>query len=85
VGALATVLAGYRADAALITEPTRLRLVPAQAGSLVFRLTVTGSSVHAAARRAASRRSRSSCHLRSPAGPRARAYGGHPPPPLRRR
>jgi acetylornithine deacetylase len=51
VGALATVLAGYRADAALITEPTRLRLVPAQAGSLVFRLTVTGSAVHASARR----------------------------------
>ncbi|HEV2743227.1 MAG TPA: ArgE/DapE family deacylase [Rubrobacter sp.] len=51
VGALATVLAGYRADAALITEPTGLALVPAQAGSLVFRLTVTGSSVHAAARR----------------------------------
>ncbi|CAA9411265.1 Acetylornithine deacetylase [uncultured Rubrobacteraceae bacterium] len=50
VGALATVLAGYRADAALITEPTRLRLVPAQAGSLVFRLTVTGSAVHASAR-----------------------------------
>ncbi len=50
VGSLATVLAGYRADAALITEPTRLRLVPAQAGSLVFRLTVTGSAVHAAAR-----------------------------------
>lgn len=50
VGALATVLAGYRADAALITEPTRLRLVPAQAGSLIFRITVTGSAVHAAAR-----------------------------------
>jgi acetylornithine deacetylase len=50
VGALATVLAGYRADAAIVTEPTRLRLVPAQAGSLVFRITVTGSAVHASAR-----------------------------------
>ena len=50
VGALGTVLAGYRADAAVITEPTRLRLVPAQAGSLVFRLTVRGSAVHASAR-----------------------------------
>ena len=50
VGALATVLAGYRADAAVITEPTRLRLVPAQAGSLVFRITVRGSAVHASAR-----------------------------------
>ena len=50
VGALATVLAGYMADAAVITEPTRLRLVPAQAGSLVFRITVRGSAVHASAR-----------------------------------
>jgi acetylornithine deacetylase len=43
-------LRGYRADAALITEPTRLRLVPAQGGSLVFRLTVSGRSAHAAVR-----------------------------------
>ena len=50
IGALATVLAGYRADAAVITEPTRLRLVPAQAGSLVFRITVRGRAVHASAR-----------------------------------
>jgi acetylornithine deacetylase len=50
LGALSTVLRGYRADAALITEPTRLRLVPAQGGSLVFRLTVPGLSAHAAVR-----------------------------------
>src|ERR687893_76382 len=50
LGALSAVLRGYRADAALITEPTRLRLVPAQGGSLVFRLTVPGRSVHAAVR-----------------------------------
>ncbi|HEU4493032.1 MAG TPA: ArgE/DapE family deacylase [Rubrobacteraceae bacterium] len=50
LGALSTVLRGYRADAALITEPTRLALVPAQGGSLVFRLTVPGRSAHAAVR-----------------------------------
>jgi len=50
LGALSTALRGYKADAALITEPTRLRLVPAHAGSLVFRLTVTGRSAHAAVR-----------------------------------
>jgi len=50
VGTLSTILAGYRADAAIITEPTRLRLVPAQAGSLVFRITVRGRAVHASAR-----------------------------------
>jgi acetylornithine deacetylase len=50
VGALSTVLRGYRADAALITEPTRLALVPAQGGSLVFRLTIAGRAAHAAVR-----------------------------------
>lgn len=50
LGALSTVLRGYRADAAVISEPTRLALVPAQGGSLVFRLTVTGRSAHAAVR-----------------------------------
>ena len=50
VGALAVILAGYRADAVLITEPTRLALVPAQGGSLVFRLTVPGVSAHACVR-----------------------------------
>ena len=50
LGALSTVLRGYKADAALITEPTRLRLVPAQGGSLVFRITVPGLSAHAAVR-----------------------------------
>ncbi|MDQ4127991.1 MAG: ArgE/DapE family deacylase [Actinomycetota bacterium] len=50
LGALSTVLRGYRTDAALITEPTRLALVPAQGGSLVFRLTLAGRSAHAATR-----------------------------------
>jgi acetylornithine deacetylase len=50
LGALSTVLRGYRADAAIITEPTRLALVPAQGGSLVFKLKVPGRSAHAAVR-----------------------------------
>jgi acetylornithine deacetylase len=50
LGALATVLRGYRADAVLVTEPTRLALVTACEGSLVFRITVTGRSAHAATR-----------------------------------
>ncbi len=50
LGALSTVLRGYGADAALITEPTRLALVTAQGGSLVFRLTFAGRSAHAAVR-----------------------------------
>jgi len=50
LGALSTVLRGYRADAALVTEPTELALVTACEGSLVFRLTITGRSAHAATR-----------------------------------
>lgn len=50
LGALSTVLRGYRADAALVTEPTELALVTACEGSLVFRITVTGRSAHAATR-----------------------------------
>jgi acetylornithine deacetylase len=49
-GTLATILRGYRADAAVITEPTRLAVVPAQGGSLVFRLHVPGKSAHGCVR-----------------------------------
>src|SRR5919107_1624560 len=48
--ALSDLGIGLRGDAALITEPTRLALVPAQGGSLVFRLKVPGRSAHAAVR-----------------------------------
>lgn len=50
LGALSTVLRGYKADAALVTEPTELALVTACEGSLVFRITITGRSAHAATR-----------------------------------
>jgi acetylornithine deacetylase len=49
-GALATILRGYKADAAVITEPTLLETVIAQGGSLVFRLHIEGRSAHAAVR-----------------------------------
>jgi acetylornithine deacetylase len=49
-GTLATILRGYRADAAIITEPTDLAVVIAQGGSLVFRIRVQGKSAHAAVR-----------------------------------
>ncbi len=49
-GTVATILRGYRADAVIITEPTRLAIVPAQGGSLVFRIHVPGRSAHAAVR-----------------------------------
>ena len=50
VGTLAAVLRGYRADGAIIMEPSELNLVAAQAGALAFRVTVQGKSVHACVR-----------------------------------
>lgn len=49
-GTLACVLRGYRADGAIITEPTRLAVMAAQGGSLVFRLHVPGLSAHGCVR-----------------------------------
>jgi acetylornithine deacetylase len=49
-GTLAAILRGYQADAAIITEPTKLAVVPAQGGSLVFRLHVPGRSAHGCVR-----------------------------------
>jgi len=50
VGALACVLRGYTADGAIIMEPTELKVAPAQAGALCFRITVQGLSAHACVR-----------------------------------
>lgn len=51
LGTFATLLRGHRGDAAIITEPTSLDLVPANAGALTFRLRVQGRSAHASVRR----------------------------------
>lgn len=50
LGTLAAILRGYRADAAVITEPTSLELCPVQAGALSFRLHVAGKAAHGAMR-----------------------------------
>ena len=50
IGALACVLRGYRADGAIIMEPTELKVAPAQAGALCFKITVHGLSAHACVR-----------------------------------
>lgn len=52
LGTYATIRRGWRADACVIPEPTSLDLVPANAGSLTFRITVPGLAVHAARRTA---------------------------------
>ena len=50
VGALDAVLRGYRADAAIVPEPSELGAVPAHAGVMAFRVTVQGKAAHASLR-----------------------------------
>lgn len=52
MGTYATLRRGWRADACVIPEPTSLDLVPANAGSLTFRLRVPGLATHASRRTA---------------------------------
>ncbi len=47
-GALAALVRGYRADAAIITEPTNHDLVRANLGVIWFRVSVRGHPVHVA-------------------------------------
>lgn len=51
IGTFASLLRGHKGDAALICEPTRLKLIPAQAGALTFLVRVQGKSAHACVRR----------------------------------
>jgi acetylornithine deacetylase len=50
LGTYATLARGWRADACVIPEPTSLDLVPANAGSLTFRLRIHGRATHASRR-----------------------------------
>jgi acetylornithine deacetylase len=51
VGTLTSIVKGYRADAAIIMEPTRLMMCPAHAGALTFRIKVAGQAIHASMKR----------------------------------
>lgn len=50
LGTYATLARGWRADACVIPEPTSLDLVPANGGSLTFRLRIPGLATHASRR-----------------------------------
>ena len=50
MGTLATILRGYRADGAVVMEPTGLAVAPALAGALNFRVRVPGRAAHGAVR-----------------------------------
>jgi len=47
-GTLACIAKGYKADAAIITEPTQLEIMPAHMGWLFYKVEVTGKALHAA-------------------------------------
>ncbi|WP_226534792.1 peptidase [Fictibacillus halophilus] len=49
-GTLAAVLRGYTADAAIIPEPTNMKIFPAQQGSMWFKLTIKGKAAHGGTR-----------------------------------
>ncbi|RNA69228.1 peptidase [Alteribacter keqinensis] len=49
-GTLAAILRGYTADAAIIPEPTNMKIFPKQQGSMWFRLFVKGKAAHGGTR-----------------------------------
>jgi acetylornithine deacetylase len=63
VGTLTTIVKGFRADAAIILEPTRLRLCPIQSGALTFRLRVQGRAIHACMKRSGVSAIEKACYL----------------------
>jgi acetylornithine deacetylase len=62
-GALATLLRGYRAEAALIPEPTGGTITRAHTGTLWFRVKVRGVPVHVAVAQSGSNAIMSAYHL----------------------
>lgn len=50
IGTLAAIVRGYRGDGAVVLEPTRLAVAPAQAGALSFRVAIEGRAAHGAFR-----------------------------------
>ena len=63
VGTLTTIVKGYRADAAIIMEPTQLKLCPIQSGALTFRMVVQGHSIHACMKRLGVSAIEKACYL----------------------
>ncbi|WCK54969.1 peptidase [Aneurinibacillus sp. Ricciae_BoGa-3] len=49
-GTLSTVLRGYKADAAIIPEPTQMKVFPKQQGSMWFKIRIKGRSAHGGTR-----------------------------------
>jgi acetylornithine deacetylase len=50
IGTFASLLRGHKGDAAIVCEPTRMKIIPAQAGALTFTVRIPGKSAHASVR-----------------------------------
>ncbi len=50
LGSLAAVTRGYRADGAVLIEPTEMAIAPVQAGALSFKVRIQGQSTHGCVR-----------------------------------
>jgi len=50
LGTSAAINRGYKANAAILTEPTSLSIQPVSTGVILFRLTIEGKATHATAR-----------------------------------
>jgi acetylornithine deacetylase len=50
IGTFASLLRGHKGDAAIVCEPTRMKIIPSQAGALTFIVLVPGKSAHASVR-----------------------------------
>lgn len=50
LGSLAAVIRGYRADGAVLIEPTEMAIAPVQAGALSFKVRIQGQSTHGCVR-----------------------------------
>ena len=62
-GALSTLVRGYRAEAALVPEPTGGTITRAHTGTLWFRIAVRGVPVHVAVAQSGSNAILSAYHL----------------------
>lgn len=49
-GTLAAILRGYKADAAIIPEPTNMKIFPKQQGSIWFKIHIKGRAAHGGTR-----------------------------------
>jgi acetylornithine deacetylase len=83
LGAYATLARGHTGDACVIPEPTSLRLVTANAGSLTFRIDVPGQATHGSTRYEGHSAIDAYLPIHSALAALEQRRNAHPEPPLR--